>query len=235
MGASDDLLEKEGHGQHRFVHARLLPGCLDLARTAAGLHLPVCWCCRADCRHLLPAAHSALPGRCSWQQTTAALLSLQLGWGLWLFPSSYARLGEHWAAAAEHDGAAAEHAGAAVATAAQSNLPQDGWYLLQAAALKSELGRVHLRVFAVLCRVAAGWVPALCITFALAVLTSYSGSLFSRLYQAVPTAGARQRSSSSSAVPGRQPSSGRCAAVSNSGVAQPRAARQAGMHACIRG
>jgi hypothetical protein len=32
--------------------------------------------------------------RCSWQQTTAALLSLQLGWGLWLFPSSYARLGE---------------------------------------------------------------------------------------------------------------------------------------------
>jgi len=32
--------------------------------------------------------------RCSWQQTTAALLSLQLGWGLWLFPSSYARLGK---------------------------------------------------------------------------------------------------------------------------------------------
>lgn len=78
-GSSDDLLEKDGHGQHR----------------------------------------------CSWQQTTAALLSLQLGWGLWLFPSSYARL---------------------------------------------------------------GWVPALSITLLLAVLTSYSGSLFSRLYQAVPTA-----------------------------------------------
>lgn len=38
---------------------------------------------------------------------------------------------------------------------------------------------------------AAGWVPALAVTFGLAVLTSYSGSLFSRLYQAVPTAGAR--------------------------------------------
>jgi hypothetical protein len=35
----------------------------------------------------------------------------------------------------------------------------------------------------------AGWFPALGITFLLAVLTSYSGSLFSRLYQAVPTAG----------------------------------------------
>lgn len=31
--------------------------------------------------------------RCSWPQTTTALLSLQLGWGLWLFPSAYARLG----------------------------------------------------------------------------------------------------------------------------------------------
>lgn len=57
--------------------------------------LPVCWCCRADCQHVVPAVHSAMPvRRCSWQQTTAALLSLQLGWGLWLFPSSYARLGE---------------------------------------------------------------------------------------------------------------------------------------------
>eukprot|EP00877_Chromochloris_zofingiensis_P014032 jgi/Chrzof1/8883/Cz03g27260.t1 len=31
--------------------------------------------------------------RCNGYQTTAALLSLQLGWGLWLFPSDYARLG----------------------------------------------------------------------------------------------------------------------------------------------
>ena len=31
--------------------------------------------------------------KCTWQQTTAALLSLQLGWGLWLFPSDFARLG----------------------------------------------------------------------------------------------------------------------------------------------
>lgn len=31
--------------------------------------------------------------RCSWQATTTALLSLQLGWGLWLFPAGFARLG----------------------------------------------------------------------------------------------------------------------------------------------
>eukprot|EP00195_Chlamydomonas_chlamydogama_P017158 CAMPEP_0202897894 /NCGR_PEP_ID=MMETSP1392-20130828/6545_1 /ASSEMBLY_ACC=CAM_ASM_000868 /TAXON_ID=225041 /ORGANISM="Chlamydomonas chlamydogama, Strain SAG 11-48b" /LENGTH=530 /DNA_ID=CAMNT_0049583659 /DNA_START=191 /DNA_END=1783 /DNA_ORIENTATION=+ len=32
-------------------------------------------------------------GRCHWLQTTSALLALQLGWGLWLFPADYARLG----------------------------------------------------------------------------------------------------------------------------------------------
>ncbi|WIA19860.1 hypothetical protein OEZ85_005763 [Tetradesmus obliquus] len=63
--------------------------------------------------------------RCSWQQTTTALLSLQLGWGLWLFPSAYARL---------------------------------------------------------------GWIPALAITVLLALSTAYSGSLFTRLYAAVPHA-----------------------------------------------
>lgn len=31
--------------------------------------------------------------RSTWAQTTTALLSLQLGWGLWLFPSGFARLG----------------------------------------------------------------------------------------------------------------------------------------------
>lgn len=61
----------------------------------------------------------------SWVATTTALLSLQLGWGLWLFPSSYARL---------------------------------------------------------------GWIPALSVTVLLAVMTAYSGSLFSRLYEHVPTA-----------------------------------------------
>lgn len=32
-------------------------------------------------------------GTCHWLQTTTALLTLQLGWGLWLFPSDFARLG----------------------------------------------------------------------------------------------------------------------------------------------
>ena len=31
--------------------------------------------------------------RCSTLQTTAALLTLQLGWGLWLLPCDFARLG----------------------------------------------------------------------------------------------------------------------------------------------
>lgn len=34
---------------------------------------------------------------CHWLQTTATLLTLQLGWGLWLFPADFARLG--WGAA----------------------------------------------------------------------------------------------------------------------------------------
>ncbi|KAF8063001.1 AVT1D [Scenedesmus sp. PABB004] len=60
----------------------------------------------------------------AWYQTTTALLSLQLGWGLWLFPHSFARL---------------------------------------------------------------GWIPSLTITVLLAVGTAYSGSLYSRLFLAVPS------------------------------------------------
>eukprot|EP00878_Enallax_costatus_P017308 GHUV01018177.1.p1 GENE.GHUV01018177.1~~GHUV01018177.1.p1 ORF type:complete len:275 (+),score=23.84 GHUV01018177.1:278-1102(+) len=62
---------------------------------------------------------------CTWAQTTTALLSLQLGWGLWLFPSGFARL---------------------------------------------------------------GWIPSLVVTVVLGFMTSYSGSLFSRLYRSVPRA-----------------------------------------------
>jgi hypothetical protein len=35
----------------------------------------------------------AAGGRCTTLQTTAALLTLQLGWGLWLLPCDFARLG----------------------------------------------------------------------------------------------------------------------------------------------
>ncbi|GIL51251.1 hypothetical protein Vafri_7121, partial [Volvox africanus] len=63
--------------------------------------------------------------RCSTWQTTAALLTLQLGWGLWLIPCDFARL---------------------------------------------------------------GWIPGLVTLFTLAVSTAYSGTLFTRLYSAVPEA-----------------------------------------------
>ncbi|PNW82897.1 hypothetical protein CHLRE_06g298750v5 [Chlamydomonas reinhardtii] len=63
--------------------------------------------------------------RCSTLQTTAALLTLQLGWGLWLLPCDFARL---------------------------------------------------------------GWVFGIVVLALLAIATSYSGSLFTRLYGAVPQA-----------------------------------------------
>ncbi|GFR52080.1 hypothetical protein Agub_g14540 [Astrephomene gubernaculifera] len=63
--------------------------------------------------------------RCSTLQTTAALLTLQLGWGLWLLPCDFARL---------------------------------------------------------------GWIPGFAALFTLALCTTYSGSLFTRLYGAVSNA-----------------------------------------------
>ncbi|WIA36420.1 hypothetical protein OEZ86_007730 [Tetradesmus obliquus] len=63
--------------------------------------------------------------KCTWGQTTSALLSLQLGWGLWLFPAAYARL---------------------------------------------------------------GWIPGIGITLLMALTSVYSGTLFTRLYMAVPEA-----------------------------------------------
>ncbi|GLI62001.1 hypothetical protein VaNZ11_004573 [Volvox africanus] len=68
----------------------------------------------------------AAAGRqCTTWQTTAALLTLQLGWGLWLIPCDFARL---------------------------------------------------------------GWIPGLVTLFTLALSTAYSGTLFTRLYAAVPDA-----------------------------------------------
>lgn len=93
-----------------------------------------CSCCsrRLQCHILLCWL---VPCRCSWQQTTAALLSLQLGWGLWLFPSSYARLGKHWMPRSCRIGqpqmtaGAAETAAAAAAAAAATPAaaPVGGW------------------------------------------------------------------------------------------------------------
>lgn len=115
-----DFAEKEGHGQHRCgnccnlgtVHSWVtihpfclkmdlngpqlpytlfrLPGTATVPQLAGSMHVYKAWSkSGVRCVHTL-VVH---PCRCSWQQTTAALLSLQLGWGLWLFPSSYARLG----------------------------------------------------------------------------------------------------------------------------------------------
>lgn len=63
--------------------------------------------------------------KCTAFQTTAALLTLQLGWGLWLLPCDFARL---------------------------------------------------------------GWIPGFGVLLTLCLATMYSGSLFTRLYQAVPKA-----------------------------------------------
>lgn len=69
--------------------------------------------------------HAGSCTRCSVWQTTSALLTLQLGWGLWLLPCDFARL---------------------------------------------------------------GWVGGFASLATLAALTGYSGSLFTRLFQAVPSA-----------------------------------------------
>ncbi|GLC36986.1 hypothetical protein PLESTB_000171200 [Pleodorina starrii] len=83
----------------------------------------------AELGHALDPRHSqggkAAAGRCSTLQTTAALLTLQLGWGLWLLPCDFARL---------------------------------------------------------------GWIPGFATLIILALSTAYSGTLFTRLYSAVPNA-----------------------------------------------
>ena len=104
-------------------------------------------------------SHQAPAPKSHWLQTTAALLTLQLGWGLWLLPADFSNLG--WAPAT------GVHLPAAAAAAAAAQLCLLTLPLLCCCCCCCRLGALVL----------------------LCLLTSYSGVIFTRLYTLTPGAG----------------------------------------------